>query len=327
MKAIFRLCLILSIILTVCTNVSCLNIPRVKVTFRFTNQDGEPAIGVPISFGLATNYAVRGETDENGFFVGEGYAHDKYLLIAAYGVDGKPHEKYYRMSYEKQVADWENVPEDGKWKPWNEIVDFIIKEKKNPIPMYHCRLWDFKYHVPMLNEWLGYDFEYNDWIAPYGKGKVVDIECNLSFERYDEKNFRQILRLRFPYPQSGAYFMKKDKTSVFSSVYNADSNALYQNEITFIRDYTSRLSGVTRLDEESSFYLKKEDYLIFRTRTKVDKDGNLVEALYGKIYGPIEFKVWDTKNTEENRQRLQMQYYLNPNVNDTNLECGEIIKR
>jgi hypothetical protein len=29
--------------------------------------------------------------------------------------------------------------------------------------------------LPVQNEWLGYDFEVADWVAPHGKGKNVDI--------------------------------------------------------------------------------------------------------------------------------------------------------
>jgi len=42
----------------------------------------------------------------------------------------------------------------------------------------------------------------------------------------------------------------------------------------------------------------------FRVRTKVDDRGNIVSAHYGKIYGDF----------------MQFKYYLNPTINDRNVE-------
>jgi hypothetical protein len=50
--------------------------------------------------------------------------------------------------------------------------------------------------------------------------------------------------------------------------------------------------------------------MIFRTRTRVDEDGNLISAHYGKIYGLWEFSTMI---------RVKDMFF-NPNPNDTNLE-------
>ena len=65
----------------------------------------------------------------------------------------------------------------------------------------------------------------------------------------------------------------------------------------------------TRLDVNS--------YLVFRTRTKVDSDGKLISAHYGKIYGVWEFfDVMMAANVQ-----------FNPTPNDTNLEDLETAER
>ena len=56
--------------------------------------------------------------------------------------------------------------------------------------------------------------------------------------------------------------------------------------------------------------LKENQYLVLRTRTQVDATGNLTTAHYTKIYGELGYF----------RGTLFMQYYFNPNPNDTNLE-------
>ena len=58
----------------------------------------------------------------------------------------------------------------------------------------------------------------------------------------------------------------------------------------------------TRLDDKS--------YLVFRTRTEVDENGNLVSAHYGKIDGLWEF--FGSMRTAS--------IQFNPTPNDTNLE-------
>ena len=74
--------------------------------------------------------------------------------------------------------------------------------------------------------------------------------------------------------------MKKDASSSFKSMYQADTNAVYHQDFAFVYD---RLSGAIK--ENSKF--PESDYLVLRTRSKTDDDGNLISANYAKIYGPI----------------------------------------
>jgi hypothetical protein len=126
--------------------------------------------------------------------------------------------------------------------------------------------------------------------------------------------------MRFPYPHAGAYFMEKDIFSNFKSVYHADSNHNYQNEMAFSSEAEKRGNLMLPFKDKSTL-LTDENYLIFRTRTKVDEDGNLTEARYGKIYGPIEFNGVEFAGNKYLKKMVRMSFYLNPNVNDTNLEC------
>lgn len=60
------------------------------------------------------------------------------------------------------------------------------------------------------------------------------------------------------------------------------------------------------LDEDLNYF--------FRVRTKRNEKGEIVSALYGKIYGPIEFRIFT------NGMDAQFTYYLNPTPNDRNTE-------
>lgn len=191
---------------------------------------------------------------------------------------------------------------------------------------------NFKTNIPVIDEWVGYDFEYNDWVAPHGKGLVADIEVFLSEVKPTEEDEIEELKIRFPYPLAGAYVMKKDLNCDFKSVYHANPDTTYQQEIRWYKAYKMMddINPHAWTEEERYFkvnrmvkynLLSKDDYLIFRTRTKVDENGNLIEARYGKIYGPIEFRLDTTDTRPSYRKRVELRnYYFNPTINDTNLE-------
>ena len=108
------------------------------------------------------------------------------------------------------------------------------------------------------------------------------------------------------YPYAGAYLLKKDGWSDMKSVYQADTNAHYLTELSFhyTREKGNRHPIVEKLD--------KDEYLVFRTRTKVDCEGRLVSARYGKLYGPWHFE--DAGGSQIHK------VFLNEVDNDVNLE-------
>ena len=62
--------------------------------------------------------------------------------------------------------------------------------------------------------------------------------------------------------------------------------------------------------------LPKEDQnYFFKVRTKKDEKGNIVSALYGKIYGGVNYGIFRCPTAF-----LYFTYYLNPNPNSLNME-------
>ena len=78
---------------------------------------------------------------------------------------------------------------------------------------------------------------------------------------------------------------------------------------TFVEERARTRTKILKSQE-----LGKDQYLIFRVRTVTDKEGKIVSANYGKIYGPIEY------GRMGQADRLMFSYYLNPTANDRNLE-------
>jgi len=100
-------------------------------------------------------------------------------------------------------------------------------------------------------------------------------------------------------------FNVKDDFSDFKSVYHADTNAIYQQSFlySFDRDPHKRPAVVE---------LGKDEYLVFRTRTKVNEKGRLIFANYGVLYGPWAF-------VGPGGMKISFLAF-NPTPNDTNLE-------
>lgn len=315
MKKHLTLVLSFLFLLTACANNY---IPEAMVTFKVVDMYGNPISNEDATLGFSPTTGFHGKTDENGFFTGRGRTESDYVFSVV-----RDSNKYYRTRFSKQIANWKDYPKDGKWKPWNETIEVVVKEKINPIPMYAINFSDFKSNIPGLDKWMGYDLEKNDWVSPYGNGIVADVEYYLSFTYCQNLYIQQSLKVRFPHGDAGCYFMKKDANCAISSTYHANVNKSYQSEVTFTKTHLLT-SAQVQFSPKDSFMLKKDDYLIFRTRTRVDENGNLIEARYGKIYGPIEFNFLLNSSGEIMQKSIQMSYHFNPNVNDTNLECNGI---
>ena len=178
----------------------------------------------------------------------------------------------------------------------------VLRRTINPIPMYSYSGWpDVK--IPSARGRFGFDMIERDWVTPHGNGRVTDF-----FIEYESlKSGDDVLysaTLSFPNAQDGAYKKKKDLSYSFKSVYHADKSACYQDHVKL---YSFKKSGNNYSVDR---FVTKEDYLILRTRTKVDSDGNLISAHYSKVYGPIYVEgIFYFRS-----------YAFNPNENDTNLE-------
>jgi hypothetical protein len=198
-------------------------IPRAKVTFKVIDCEGKPIANEPLMLGFSPTDGYDDETDKDGYFTGEGRTESDYVFTV-----GHKSKKYYETRFKKTIAHWKTKPTDDKWKPWNETIEIVVKERKNPIPMYAVRLGLSRLKIPQQNLWLGFDFEMFDWLPPHGNGKVADVEIYFTAEYYEDNWRREFLKLRFPYPKAGAYVMKKDNSSALKSVYHADENQAYQ---------------------------------------------------------------------------------------------------
>ena len=278
-----------------------------QVRLNVIDQDGLPVPEAKVFGGFAAGSGfndyvlVDGCTDSNGVYVAEGRCTD--FLRCDVRKEG-----YYSTEERVYFSQTKAKPSvvDGKWQPYGEVRKVVLKRIKNPLDMTKA---ECKIHTPpSFGEWYGFDLERRQWVAPHGQGKTADVLIRQSLDAVNStSDFFAKMEICFTNnPFAGVYKMRKDQFSEMKSVYEADTNAVYETYMTFLRE---RRPGKAAIDTG----LEEDSYLVFRIRAKVDENGRLVSAHYGKIYGPWLFFLSMSASA----------VFFNPTPNDTNLEDAE----
>lgn len=274
-----------------------------KMTLRIVNADGIPIPDAEVEFGFWNNYSQGGfknsilRSDTNGECVVSGRCNGSCVWNVT-----KP--GYYRSHAEWSLSNTQSAPKvvDGKWQPYGETREIVLKQIVSPVDLPCLEYTLIK--CPVFDEWLGFDLGCYSWVKPYGSGLHSDVLIRLHEEGNGDTAFSASLELCFTNnPFAGAYVLKKDADSEMKSVYQADTNATYQTKFLYSLSVDS--NGGRKASE-----LSEDSYLVFRTRTEVDKEGNLLSAHYGKIYGRWGF--YGGMRAEA--------FFFNPTPNDSNLE-------
>ena len=282
---------------------------KIRTTYVVVDDRGTPVPDVKVHIWLGLERHKDGGkvyydyTDSNGRYVLEGKTDG--LVRYSFVKDG-----YYESEGESHLEgaeDEQNAVKDGKWQPYGQTQRVILKRIINPTarPFHNGDL-----PVPAFGQWMGFDFERFDFCPPFGKGIHKDVLLRYVFDKdplVRGKIYASMEMVFTNNPYGGAYVLKKDKWSDFQSCYEADTNNLFA-----INAFKCEISR-TREEIFKRENFPEDSYIVFRTRTTVDRDGNLVSAHYGKIYGGLNYPRW-----------LRFGGTLfNSNPNDPNLEDEE----
>ena len=275
---------------------------QAKECLRVLDQDGKPVEGARVWGGLQTGdgyndfIPIRGLTDTNGEYVIQGKCTNRIRCdITKTG--------YYDSEFLVASYGYTHSVKDGIWQPYGTRTEITLKKIINPVATGR-RYIDRK--IPAYGEWIGYDFKEADWVSPWGKGKWSDAKIRFTSREVGAFDFGYKMELSFEHsPFAGVVRRKKNAFSRFPSVYNAVTNDVYKNVITFEVDKTGARKRIWD-------HLANDEYLIFRTRTKVNEKGVLVSAHYGRIDG--EWKFYELHGM------WVRGIYFNVVPNDTNLE-------
>ena len=212
------------------------------------------------------------QTDTNGMFAAEHSFNEQFSV----GIDK---EGYYHTHDEINYLSMTELPVvDGKWQPYGETRTVVLKQIRQPQDMLGVDCPPQR-KIRIYDEWLGVDLAKGDFVPPVGNGCEPDMLVR--FHLAGEMPYDWSIRMDVSFtnsPYAGAYRLKMDNWSDMKSVYQADTNATYLSELSFryAREKGKRTPNMEKLG--------KDEYLVFRTRTKVDGGGKLLSARYGKLY-------------------------------------------
>lgn len=297
-----------------------------QIMFCVVDSNGRPVEQAELSVAFwasdsAANAVVtEGQTDTNGCYIAagktihsmnytitkDGYytTEGKYWFYRPSGLDVNRNAAISPTSGEYWLYHQdENSVKDGRWQPWNPTIPVTLKERRNPIPMYAKRV---DVPIPERDIPLGFDLEVGDWVKPHGMGNRSDLLFTYVASYGDIQVYSKKLKLECSSDQPGLQVLALDSFSNLKSVYSAPEEG-YMVELNLERE---RTKWQTIKNKE----LNKDEYVVFRTRVVTDKNGEIVAANYGKIYGPVRY------GRMGESQRLMFNYYFNPNTNDPNIE-------
>lgn len=194
----------------------------------------------------------------------------------------------------------------GRWSPENPTIPYLLKRKRNPIPLYAKTYVINHTTIPKKNFDCGYDLERGDWVAPHGKGVTSDIVFHLEVRR-DNGDYDNDCTLTVNFSNEGDGLISSPKPLNEGSELRLDYLAPeegYKPTLS-MRAFTDPAEKVRHEGFE-----RTQNYFL-RVRTELDEDGEVVRANYAKVHGDFEF--WFTGD-------MRFTYYFNPTPNDRNLE-------
>jgi len=219
--------------------------------------------------------------------------HLAHILCPTIGY-GADKEGYYSRTGLGYDFDFKNKA-NGIWHPWNPTLEIVLIKTLDPIPMYAKSV---NLGLPVFDKPAGFDFMIGDWVEPYGKGNRTDIMFTGHLDQRSRLDYDYKLTVSFPNKGDGIQTFatpQNHQNSLLRSPHQAPDGGY---EPQYVQEDIERPDKIIKHDFEP-----KRNYF-FRVRTVLDENGNVKNALYGKIYGDF----------------MQFKYFLNPMANDLNIE-------
>ena len=214
----------------------------------------------------------------------------------------------------------------GVWQPDNLVVTLRLQRVEHPIPLFvkqlFCRGSDSvcSNYFDIGKGKMQFDMVKGSFLPPIGKGEHADI-CFTRLKREDlgigttfrgsitAPAYKDSMSIRFTGEDNGLVEVPSKKT--------AGIKIRTAPEVGYTPDYL-----VTKGRDKNVKYFSSSNpdrNFAFRIRTKKDKNGKIISAYYGKIYGDIEIKKLGF-SLKVFVAAPSFMYYLNPKSLDRNLE-------
>jgi hypothetical protein len=261
-----------------------------KATIKAVDESGAPFSGASATIGYYINSVSTGTvgvTDTNGIFT----------------VTHTSQSEYADISFEAKKDGHYSILQEVNLQPpfdivkWNPTKTLVLKKNGKPIALY-SKKYALGLRLPEFGKQIGYDLMFGDWVGPYGKGITRDLVFEQDYTNISSSEYYSKITVSFPKAGDGIQIYAipdSEKGSGLRSPHEAPLDG-YASQLT--RE-TSALHG-----QSSKFEFDPNRIYLFRVRTALDQQGNVVSARYGKIYGDF----------------MQFTYYYNPTPNDRNIE-------
>ena len=322
-RSIFYFALVVSI----CLQSAIADIAKISVLVQ-NDETGMPVKGVNLvaSFGMDNGWSAwKGGAEPNVEYI----VTDKFGRGSAIGrtntghagchVQFPPPDGYY-LPFCGGGYEFKNKNLLGVWQPDDLVVTIRLQRVERPVPLF---VKDVNGRGAELfskgDGRLLFDFVKGDWLPPVGSGEVADAE----FIRLPRENLGE--GVNFIGVKSPSY---RDSMDV---VFLGKGNGIVEMPVRqedMLRVRTAPEGGYTSLYRcwsgidgslRSMGNYDRNRCFCFRIRTRMDGDGNVTEAYYGKIYGDIRFRC-SMDPSFVPVASVSMRYYLNPVSLDRNLE-------
>ena len=279
-----------------------------KIILRVHDESDVPVactdVKVLMGMTLRKNaYYITGQTDTNGLFIIEGITTGNEIVITLNKSGYYSSSRklcYIEMGSEHEVC-------DGKWQPWGMVENIELRSIVNPLKNYvHANLF---IDIPRTNVWIGFDFERQGLLKPYGKGQIADVEVKVDWDMLPpwKSTFCQV-SMRFPHGHSGGIWSDSVLESVFPFAYRAVENGLYEIKTLLVVDRTGpSLSTRVPFPENRS--------MTARVRCCEDEKGRIIQQNF------VSIRNIDICPSKYGTSLLSIMYVFNSTPNDTNLEA------
>ena len=253
-----------------------------KYVYRITQEDGAPIEGANVhvwfkSYGRPQDNADWSlVSDTNGVVVVSHRVNESFgISVEKEGFYGAWDKIDYLSSIPPKVS-------DGKWQPYGELRSLKLKriDRLGTLRVLPKDKRMGEWRIPVRNEWIAFDLEKCDWIEPYGIGRDPDMLIRINSvvtHPITDCAFRMDVCFTNNL-YAGGYIKQKDTQSDLKWSAVADTNEVYKSEFTYLRE----VRGGEMKDQA---FLPQDSYLVFRTRSKTDEEGNLKSIHYGVICG------------------------------------------
>jgi len=283
---------------------------KVQIDFDVRDYEGNPIEGVDIlcatrevtyvPYAESKRVKVHFTTDRDGKVCGrfkcwEGFVDCYFRAEGYYPEDVR--DVIFSAPYEKSVGRY-------VFKETEKKLNVKMRKIKNPVEMVYHRIMKGDKELPSRCGRFAYDIEKGDWVKPNGQGEITDFIVVYDW-RKDENSLTCTGGIIFVEEGAGAYAAKKYPCKKFPVDYSLNPNAAFKQFFPF----AIYSNDVTKEDVRQRV-MKDDEYLVIRSRVKLDAKGNVLEANYSQIQGPIGIGYYFAIGSS----------YFNPKVNDTNLE-------